>query len=119
MGRRLQGTRSTPFPRDRPYCTASITSGLLADYRRGEAMLAGVTDEAPPRRRNLRAVPRLLLAPTSTRAGWAAGERCAGPDRLDAVAPARARRDPHRRRDRLRDRVVAQRPVSRLQVERG
>ena len=49
--------------------------------------------------------------PPRTRARRAAGERRPGADRLDAVAPARAGRDPHRRGDRLRHRVVAQRPL--------
>ena len=83
------------------------------------AILACGTDEAPPRRRHLRAVPRLLLAPARRRApdGRPVNAVQGLVDSMLSLL-ARARRDPHRRRDRLRDRVVAQRPLPRLQVER-
>src|SRR5687768_5357797 len=112
----VQGTllrAATPLP---PSSTSPLTSRLLARCAGapGSPATIGVTDEAPPRRCHLRALSRLLLAPSTTGAGRTAGECRAGADRLDAVAAARGGPHPHRCRDRLCHRVVAQRRVPRL-----
>ena len=92
------------------------------DARRGRRHLVrrGCADRAraaPPRRRDLRAVPRPLRAAA---AGPRPGRRRAvgrvGPVRPAALPPPRGGRDARRLRDRPRDRVVPQRPVPGLQV---
>ena len=89
-------------------------------HKRGDRGGYGCAMRCASRRRHVRAVPAALR---SRQATWRRGRSGAvrGDDRrarIDAAAP-RGGRDPRRRRQRPRHRELPQRPVARLQDERG